>query len=223
MKSLPRCAVLALTALFASRTLAGADVVVTQHIEGGGQSGDQKIRVKDGRARADIGTAVSVIFDRQTGETTTLAHAQRGYLVLTPEAGRAMLEKMQEARGSQEAPKLVATGKKEKVGEYQCEIFTVDVGTLKLTYWLSKEYPEYQKFLDALDVVEGAPLASASAGVAPRTRELPGMPMKIMMERSGQKVTVTLLSAKEESVDPAIFKIPAGYKEQGAPSAPAKP
>jgi hypothetical protein len=45
----------------------------------------------------------------------------------------------------------------------------------------------------------------------------------MLMEMGGQKVTITLLSAKEEPADPAIFKIPAGYKELPAPPAPPKP
>ena len=49
------------------------------------------------------------------------------------------------------------------------------------------------------------------------------MPVKMLMEMSGQKVTVSLLSAKEENADPAIFKIPAGYKELPAPPTPPKP
>lgn len=209
--------------LLAAAALAGADVVVVQKIEGGGQSGEQTVRVKGGKARADIGGAVSVIFDRETGETMTLSHTQRGTVTLTPEASRAMLEKMQKVRGTTEPPALVATGKKEKVGEYQCDVFTAELGAVKATYWLAKDYPQFQNFLNHLDVIESAPLAAAKGGVAPRTKNLPGMPMKIQMDMGGQKVTVSLISAKEEDVDPAIFKVPAGYKDLPAPPAPPKP
>ena len=211
-------------ALVALAALARADIVVVQRVDGAGQSGEQTIRVKDGKARCDTGGgAVSVIVDRQTGETTTLSHGQRGFLTLTPEANRAMLEKMKAARGSQQTPPLVNSGKKEKVGEYQCDIFTAEIGAVKMTYWLAKEYPNYQKFITQLDVLEGAPLASVAGGLAPRTKDLPGMPVKLLMELSGQKVTITLLSAKEEDADPAIFKIPAGYKELPAPPSATKP
>jgi Domain of unknown function (DUF4412) len=207
-------------ALLAASALARADVVVVQRNDGGGLSGEQTIRVKGGKARADIGGAVSVIFDRETGETITLSHAQRGTVTLTPEANRAMLEKLQKARGSKEVPELVATGKKEKIGEYQCDVFTADLGNVKATYWLAKDYPQFQTYLDALDMLESAPLASAKAGVAPRTKDLPGMPIKIQMEMGTQKVSVTLVSAKEENVDPAIFKVPAGYKDLPSPPSP---
>jgi hypothetical protein len=213
---------LVLVMFSAAAVLARADILVVQRVEGAGQSGEQTIRVKDGRARCDIGGAVSVIVDRQTGETTTLSHAERGYLTLTPEASRAMLEKMRKARGSQEAPPLVDTGKKEKIGEYACEVFTADVGAVKVTYWLARDYPDFQTYLTQLDVLEGAPGASPAGGIAPRTKDLPGMPMKMVMEMSGQKITISLISAKEENADPAIFKVPAGYKELPAPPTPAK-
>lgn len=212
-----------LTALLTAGVLVRADIVVIQHVEGGGQSGDQTIHVKGSKARCDIGTAVSVLVDRETGETTTLSHTERGALILTADASRAMLEKMQKARGTPEAPALVDTGKKEKVGDHPCEIFTADVGAVKVTYWLAKEYPNFQTYLTQLDVLESAPGATGAGGIAPRTKDLPGMPMKIVMEMSGQKVTVSLLSAKEENADPAIFKIPAGYKELPAPPSPPKP
>ncbi len=48
------------------------------------------------------------------------------------------------------------------------------------------------------------------------------MPMKMLMDVPGQKVTVTLVSAKEEPVDPSIFTIPASYKEMPGPPASGK-
>jgi hypothetical protein len=208
-----------LVALVALALRASGDIVVVQHVEGGGQSGDQTIRVKGGKARCDIGGAVSVIVDRETGESTTLAHAQRGFLTLTPERTRGMIERMRKSKGVQDAPQLVPTGKKEKIGEYMCDISTTDLGAVKVTYWLAADYPNYQSFTSQLDVLESAP--TATGGIAPRTKDLPGMPMKMLMEMAAQKITVTLTSAKEENVDPAIFKIPAGYREMPAPPVPA--
>lgn len=70
--------------LLAAALAARGDFTVQQRVEGGGQSGDQIIRIKGTKARCDIGGAVSVIVDQQTGEAKTLAHAQKGYVSLTP-------------------------------------------------------------------------------------------------------------------------------------------
>lgn len=199
---------------------AHADLVVVQKVEGGGQSGEQTLRIKDDRARCDVAGAFSLLVDRKTGETTTLSHGQKGYMTLSPENIASMTAKLRGARGSEAPPALVATGKKEKIGEHECELFTADLGSVKTTYWLAKTYPNFPALLTQMDIVESNPLSGSASGVAPRTKDLPGMPMKILMERNGQKITVTLVSAKEEPVDPAIFKIPGDYKE--LPVAPPK-
>ncbi len=200
---------------------ARADLVVKQRVEGAGMSGEQTVRVKDNKARCDVAGAISVIVDRTTGETTTLSHAQRGYVTLDAARSKALNEKLQKARGSSEAPKLVATGKKEKIGDQSCDVFSADVGTVKLTYWLAKSYPNFAAINAQLDVLENAPDANLGGGLAPRTKDLPGLPMKIQMETGGQKVIVTTLSVTEEKVDPGIFTAPKDYKE--LPSTPPPP
>lgn len=208
--------------LLAFASAARADLVVTQRVEGGGQSGEQVIRIKDGKARCDLGDALSIIVDRESGVTLTLAHAQHGFVTLTAEQGRALLEKTQKARGAQPPPKLAATGRKDRIGDQACEVFTAELGALRLTYWLAAAYPNYPRINAQLDILESAPLAAANSGLAPRTKDLPGLPMKIVMEMSGQKVTVTTLSVKEETVDAAIFTVPADYREL-ASLPPTKP
>jgi len=198
--------------------VARADLVIVQKVEGGGLSGDQTLHIKDDQARCDVAGAFSLLVNRKTGETTTLSHGQKGYMTVSPETSAAMIARLRGARGSDAPPALVATGKKEKIGDYQCELFTAELGGVKATYWLAKDYPNYPALLAQMDIVESNPLSGAAGGVAPRTKDLPGMPMKILMEMNGQKITVTLVSAKEEPVDPAIFKIPDDYKE--LPAAP---
>jgi hypothetical protein len=43
------------------------------------------------------------------------------------------------------------------------------------------------------------------------------------MEMNGQKVTSTLVSAKEQSVDASIFQTPQGYQEITQPASGAPP
>jgi hypothetical protein len=207
-----------LVIFFFLAAIARADLVVVQKVEGGGISGEQTLRIKNDQARCDVAGAFSLLVDRKTGETTTLSHGQKGYLTVSPETAAAMIARLREARGSDAPPALVATGKKEKIGAYECELFTTDLGNVKASYWLAKDYPNFPALLAQMDIVDSNPLSGATGGAAPRTKDLPGMPMKIVMERNGQKVTVTFVSAKEEPVDPAIFKIPGDYKE--LPAAP---
>jgi hypothetical protein len=52
---------------------------------------------------------------------------------------------------------------------------------------------------------------------------LPGMVVKTQMEMNGQKVTSTLVSAKESSVDASIFQTPKDYQQMTQPGMGAPP
>src|SRR5690349_13912001 len=118
---------LALVSLQLLSTLLQADLVVTQKVEGAGQAGDVTMRIKGDKVRADLPRDVSSITDTSTGEVVTLMHAQKTYLRIPPERTKALQERMQQLSGTQsgnESPKLKPTGRKEKVGEWDTEVFT---------------------------------------------------------------------------------------------------
>jgi hypothetical protein len=145
----------------------------------------------------------------------TLMHTGRQYLKVAPEQTKAMTEQLQKYRGS-EPPKLQPTGKKEKIGEYDCEIFTTGMGALTATYWIAKDFPNFQNVLAQLDKFQSGTI-SAMGKVLPDIKEFPGMTMKTEIVLNGKKVTTTVISVKEDNVDPKIFDIPAGYKEITSP------
>ena len=62
-----------------------------------------------------------------------------------------------------------------------------------------------------------------SKGAAPDVNTLPGMVVKTQMEMNGQKVTSTLVSAKESSVDASIFQTPKDYQQMNQPGPGAPP
>ena len=117
-----------LVALLGVGALARADLVIVQKVEGGGQSGEQTIRIKGDRARTDLARAISVVSDAATGESVTLMHAPKTFLRITAARNQALVEKMQQRRPAGDPPKLTTTGRKEKLGSYECEIFTTSFG-----------------------------------------------------------------------------------------------
>jgi hypothetical protein len=44
------------------------------------------------------------------------------------------------------------------------------------------------------------------------------MAIKTEMAVAGQKITTTLVSVKEQEVDPAVFELPKDYKEMATPA-----
>jgi hypothetical protein len=62
-----------------------------------------------------------------------------------------------------------------------------------------------------------------SKDTSPDVGALPGMVVKTQMEMNGQKVTSSLVSVKEESVDASIFEAPKDYHEMAQPAMSKQP
>jgi hypothetical protein len=201
-------------------TVAHADFTIVQKIEGGLNSGQMTLRIKDDKARADIAPQVSTITDLGSGETITLQHAAKVFIKIPAEQAQKLFERVrkQQQAVSAEPPKPAPTGRKEKIGTYDCEAFTWSVGTIHATDWVAPGYPNFAAVLSALDKFQGAALAAAARPLQPAMRDLPGLLIKREMTVGAQKTTTTVLSVSDAAVDPAIFIVPADYKEQPAPA-----
>jgi len=195
-----------------------ADLVIVQHVDGSGQSGDQTIKIKGDKARTDLAQQVSMITDGASGNIVTLMHAQKTFLKVPAVQTKAMMEQMRKLQPGAEPPKLTATGKTEKVGGYDCEIFTSNLGAVSVTYWITKDFPNYKAVLEQMEKLQAGSISAMGQGMLPALKDFPGMQIKTEMEIGGKKVSTLLVSAKEENVDPASFEIPKDYKEVNAPA-----
>lgn len=196
-----------------------ADLVIVQKIEGSGQSGEQTIRIKGDKSRADMAEQISMITDGATGDIITLMHAQKTYLKVPAAQTRAMMEQMQKQRpAGGEPPKLTPTGKKEKVGAFDCEIFTTNFGGVNVTYWIAKDFPNFAAILAQMEKLQSASISAMTKGMMPELKDFPGMQLKTEMDLGGKKVSTTILSVKDDAVDPASFVVPPSYKEASAPA-----
>ncbi len=208
---------LSAAALLAATAFLHADLIIVQKVEGGGQNAEQTIKIKGDKARTDLNPTVSMITNGATGEMVTLMHSGRTYLKVTPDQMKSMMDQLQKFRTGNEPSKLVDSGKKEKIGNYDCEIYTAGVGTLTATYWIAKDFPNYQSMLGQLDKFQSTTISAMGKGLMPDIKDMPGMPVKTEIDLNGKKVTTTILSAKEDNVDSKLFDIPAGYKEISSP------
>jgi hypothetical protein len=207
--------------LLASASLLRADYVVVQKVDGGMQSGEMTIKIKNGKARVDMAPQISTISDSTSGDVITLMHAQKQFMRIPAAQTKALVEQMQKLSGAKPqtaAPKLTPTGKKEKVGEYECELYTWAAGGMTVNYWLADKFPDYAKVQAALEETQNAGLTAMMSGMMPKSSEFPGMAIKTEMAVAGQKITTTLVSVKEQEVDPAVFELPKDYKEMASPA-----
>lgn len=209
--------------IFAFVCGARADWTITQKAEGGMNSGQMALRIKGDKARLDISTQISILTDLSTGDSTTLNHPARVFLrIPAAEAGkmRSMALGLKEGTAV-EAPKLTPAGRKEKVGDYECEVFTWALGEMKVTDWISTSYPNFQPVLAALARFQNAGLAHAAQPLMPPLESFPGMVVKREMNHRGVVTTTTLLTVKEAPLDPKLFDVPGDYKAQPALQLPA--
>lgn len=210
---------LLLTLLCLSSTYVRADLVVEQKLEGGTTAGSILIRVKGDWARMDMPASrfgeVSVIVDLKEGQITTLNHDKksfvRGPLEATKKAAEAQLKEAGVDLSKDVVPK--ATGQKEKVGEWETEIFEGIVAGNKTKYWVVKDFPNY-KPLNA----QMSKFIMGAGAFDPNKNDLGGMIVKSeTIQPKDSKVTKTVVKLEEKAVEDSVFKTPEGYEAVEVP------
>ncbi len=220
--------ILRLVPFFIAAAFARADLVIEQKMESPVITGNVTMKLKGERARMDmpspLGGTVTTLMDFKSGEITMLLHQQKIATKLTI----ADLKKQQEAGqkilgmdpSKSEKPK--ATGKTEKVGDHETEIFELVQGAILVKLWIAKDFPNAQAIKDQMVKLSSA---IGGAGFDPNKLDVAGMVVKSEVSTPNGKMTITLLKAKEEAVDEKEFERPEGYQEPKLPDAPvpAKP
>ena len=208
------------TALVLSLVPVRGDFVIEQKVDGlGQQSGSIVVKIKDTKTRAEIAPQISYIMDGTTGESLTLMHAQKGCMRVSAEQGRALMEKMRKVEGAGGPPaKPVPSGLKEKVEQWDAEVFTWSGGSLVVKYWVARDFPNAAAIQAAMDKAQAGGIGALSKSLLPANSDFPGMVVKTEMKTKGKTVTSTIVSVKEEPVDAKEFEVPADYKELPTPA-----
>ena len=218
MKSLLRIAPLLLAAAFVR-----ADIVIEQKMESQFINGNIVMKVKGDQARMDMPAPVvgnvTTFMNFKSGDVITYVHQQKMAMKMNLSEVKKQQEAGQKALGVDpsklEKPK--ATGQKEKVGEYDTEIFEMNQGNLQAKLWIAKDFPNAQAIKDQM-----AKLSSSmgGAGFDPAKVDVPGMVVKSEVNTPVGKMIITLVSAKEQAVDDKEFIKPEGYQEMQMPKLP---
>ena len=223
---------LILLGLAFSLVAARADLVLQQNIESTMINGIVTTQIKGDKVRVDMPAtpqgAMSTIMDLSSGDSVTLLHQRKTAMKVPGTEIKQMVENMKAARASAGTnatlPKFHDTGKAEKVGNYDTEIYTwSSPDGANQTVWVARNFPNYAHIKVQMDTLNNSPVAQLSKGTVPEISTLPGMVIKTQMEMNGQKVTSTLVSAKENPVDAAIFQTPKDYQAMAQPGTGAAP
>ena len=212
---------------------ARADLVMEQKIESATLNGNITTKIKGDKVRMDMpatsqGT-VSTIMDVNTGDSVALVHGQKVVIKIPGAEIRQMAGNIKKTRGNGATanaapPKFRDTGKTGKVGNYSAEIYTWSspYGATQ-TVWVAKNFPNYARIKVQMDKLNNSPVAQMSKDTSPDAGALPGMVVKTQTEMKGQKVTSSLVSLKEGSIDASIFEVPKDYHEMIQPAVVKQP
>ena len=211
---------LAVTALFIAT--ASADWVIESKIESPQVTSATTTKVKGDKLRVDIADspagAMSSIVDTKTGESIQLMHSQKMAMKTSGAVLKQAMDAAKQKAGVKEgaANELKPTGQIEKVGEFDCEIYTWTDGTNSSKIWVAKNHPQAA----ALKAFEKQMRSGFFGGMqmGPDTTKLPGPAIKTETNVQGSKITSTITGIKEEKIDDKEFEVPAGYQNLALPT-----
>lgn len=211
------------SALLFTAAIAAADITIEQKVEAPSMVGHMIMKLKGDRLRMDVPSPAgdsTVMMDTKSGEMITLLHEQKMMMKMNIKQAKAAAEAATKAGGpdlTKMTPK--ATGEKEKVGEWDCEIYSVDMGNGMVTrMWVAKNYPNFKKIMAEMNKLNSA--ASVGMGLDASKLDLGGMTVKTEAATPQGKIVSTLVSAKEGAIPDTDFDVPAGYKELEIPKLP---
>ena len=204
--------------VWSAATAARADLTIVQKIEGSDGTNKITLKVKGDKARVEINPQITTILDAKSGDLTTLLHDQKKVMRISGERAKAMTE-MAQGLAKENAPenaKPVATGKKEKINGYETEEYVADSPKYHTSYWVAKDYPNYQSILQQMSVLQSGAFAAIRKGM-PDYHDLPGLPLRTDIKMDGKVITSTLESVSSDPVSDSAFAIPSDYTEMKMP------
>jgi len=206
---------------------ARADLLIVENMQVGGQGQDMTMKIKGDKARVDVGNGqISTILDIQTGDMVTLIHTQKMFMKVSGAKAKELIEQMKKAQGNNtdpvEPPKIADSGKKEKVGDYNTEIYTAEMQGAKFKFWVTKDIPDYVSIQAQMKKLQG--LQEKFGQKAPDTSKIDGIPVKTETTMAnGQVLTMTLTLIKNQPVDDTDLVPPPDYHEMQMPEMPQMP
>lgn len=207
-------------ALLCAVSLAKADWLIVEKHSTDGQDKVVTVKIKGEQARVDDGAETSIILDSKG--VTIMMHAQKMIMKADPATMKAMVDAAAKAAGPSAVPKArpVATGQKEKVGEWDTEVFTWEGPMGKGRFWVTKAIPKHAE-LNAINDKLSKAMGNPMANMAPAASDFDGMIVKSELSVMGKTIITTLQSVKEQDVDAKEFLPPAeGYTEMKMPAPP---
>jgi hypothetical protein len=194
-------------------------MIITEKVEGRGRTMLMTLKLKGDKVRMDVTPQMSTIVDTATGDTTTVLNATKTFMTMSKDQ-MAQLRTLKggpdgEAATPAAKPKLVDTGKSEKVGPYNCKIYTMETPESHFTFWATKDIPNYAAAEEQLKKFRA--MGNTGATSAPDTSDMQGIAAKTQINTNGETLTITIVSAQDKPIDDSEMAPPAGYTRVSMP------
>ncbi|MGH7990238.1 MAG: DUF4412 domain-containing protein [Limisphaerales bacterium] len=152
----------------------------------------------------------SLIADLKTGDSFNLEQMQKSII------RRPSIVETNVVSLKKEWPRFQDTDKTEKLNGYEAEIYKRTSSNMVETLWVAKDYPNFDKIKSDLVKLDQFKLNDKKVWM-PELSSLSGMPLKLLIPLDqnvtygATNVSLTLISAKEESIDDSVFELPKDY------------
>lgn len=217
-----RLLVLAGLALMAT---ARADLTIVQKVEGAEGLHEIKMKVKGDHARVEVNPQMTTIIDAKSGEVTNIMNENKMFVRISGDNARAIASaaKSLVKQENVQSATPTASGKKQTINGYETTEYVSDSPSFHASYWVATSYPDYQKILDQMAVLQKGALASIMKDL-PSYHGLPGLPLRTEVKISGNAtVTSTIESVSQTPLPDSDFAVPAGYAEVKIPGSVVPP
>lgn len=155
-----------------------------------------------------------VYLDLVTGDAVAVNDTSKTYTKVPVEATKQHIDDLKQSKGIAGATPqpLTDTGRKERIGDFDTEVYTRDTLTGgKVTIWVCKAAPNVKSLHEQVEK-----LRSFISKIVPGyLQAIPdGIAMKTVSEESGETMTVTVTSMSYAPVRDIEILIPSDYKEE---------
>ncbi|HSJ02399.1 MAG: DUF4412 domain-containing protein [Verrucomicrobium sp.] len=199
--ALSLAAVLALSA----PTVLHAGLVLEQTVESEGSTSNTVMRLQDGMIRTDIDEELTTIANTQTREVLTLMHPVKQIMRIN--APQADVTGKTVSLPAMPAPKYNITGATDTIDGHVCDIVTMEVMGMKSTYWVAKDYPDYDKIKEELAKLKHP----GDTTLVPA--EMNGLVLKTSTVSPTYASITTVTAVKIEEIAEPVFQAPDDYSE----------
>ncbi len=203
-----------------SVTALRADLVVVQDVDAMGQQMTMTLKTKGTMLRMDLNPQMSMLVDSSSGEMKTLMHDQKMFMSMNMDTIKSMMPAAAK-KAPTEKPLLKALGNHQKINGYDTEEYLFTQGEVVSHLWIAKDFPHYEAFIQAMDAMRKGPIGQMSPQLQMDMSELPGLPLKSVVEMNGKLTgTSTMKTIEEKDLPASDFAPPADYKPLTMPTLP---